>query len=343
MTSPPFKGEPTSLIVLTGSLGDVARGLPVAAALKHAHPRGRVVWVAERRWAPVVRMCRHVDACVEFEREAGAAGAWRLLRRLRRERYDVAFDLQRILKSGIISWWSRAPRRIGFHPRDAKEGNALFNNEHIPRMGANVSKVRHYLAFAERAGATVTEPLDFGLREAALHAHLPSPLRHRARPWVAVVVGTSWPSKDWPATQWRRLSELIVGRTAYGVVLVGAQGGPADATRAADDRVTDLRATTSLAELAAVLARATIAVGPDTGPGHLAAAVGTPYVGVFGPTDPRRVAPWGCEPLAVRSPVDCSGCPKRRCRRGAGACMAAVEAEHVWERVGPLLRRPAAT
>ncbi len=345
MASPLPEGEPTSLIVLTGALGDVARGLPLAAALKAARPRGRVVWVAERRWAPVVGLCRHVDACIAFDRQAGVAGVWRLARALRAGRYDVAFDLQRLLKSGAIAWWSRAPRRVGFHPREAKEANHIFNTEHLPALGEALSKVRHYLAFAAHVGAPVAEPLDFGLDRAALAAQAPAAVRTRGREVMAVVVGTSWPSKDWPAARWQRLCDLVAGGSTCDVVLVGTAGGDNVGWRPPEGRVIDLRGRTSVVELVTVLACARAAAGPDTGPGHLAAAVGTPYVGVYGPTDPRRVSPWGADHLAVRSAVDCSGCPKRRCRRGADSCMAAVTAEQVWERLAPLLAadRPGAT
>ena len=334
-------GDCASLLVLTGSLGDVARGLPLAAALKAARPRGRVSWVVERRWAPLVARCAHVDDPIVFHREAGPRGAWRLVRDLRQRRFDIAFDLQRIFKSGAMAWLSRAPRRVGFHPDEAKEGNRLFNTEHIPVMGDSVSKLRHYLAFAEHVRAPAAEPLDFGIGTAELAAHLPDELRGRDRAWVAIVVGTSWPSKDWPVREWQRLCRLIVAATPCDVVLVGGagtagtdSGGRALARHA---RVIDLRGRTSLVQLASVLAHARLAAGPDTGPGHVAASVGTRYVGVFGPTDPSRVAPWGSEPLAVRSPVTCPGCPRRRCRRAEGSCMAAITAEQVWDRVRGVL------
>jgi ADP-heptose:LPS heptosyltransferase len=337
MTSLPPADDCASLIVLTGSLGDVARGLPLAAALKGHRPRGHLSWVVERRWAPLVALSRHVDRLVVFDRGAGVAGVVRLVRDLRARHYDVAFDLQRILKSGVIARLSRAPRRVGFHPRDAKEGNRFFNTEHIPALGDATLKLRHYLAFAAHVGATVREPLDFGLRRQEIEARRPVPVR--VHPYLAVVVGTSWPSKDWPVERWRRFCELVVEHTPLDVVLVGAAWPGGGGHALPGSRIVDLRGRTSLEELAGVLAGARVAVGPDTGPGHVAAAVGTPYVGVFGPTDPARVAPWGSEPLAVRSPVDCAGCRRRRCRRGEGSCMAAVTAEQVWARVESLLAR----
>jgi ADP-heptose:LPS heptosyltransferase len=338
MTSPLPAGECASLIVLTGSLGDVARGLPMAAALKAARPRGHVSWVVERRWAPLVGLSRHVDRLVVFDRAAGMAGVRQLVRDLRARPYDIAFDLQRIFKSGVIAWLSRARRRVGFNPRETKEGNQFFNTEFIPEMGRSVSKLRHYLAFAEHVGVEAGAAIDFGLRRDALAAHLPAPLRARA--YVAVVVGTSWPSKDWPARHWQRLCELVVSATSLDVVLVGARDAsdPGGAAAVRQARLVDLRGRTSIEELAAVLAGARLAVGPDTGPGHVAAAVGTAYAGVFGPTDPARVAPWGCEGLAVRSPVTCDRCPRRRCRRGDQGCMHAITAEQVWARVERTLK-----
>lgn len=337
-------GDCSSLIVLTGSLGDVARGLPLAALLKRARPSGRVTWVVERRWSPLVSLSRHVSRVVEFNRAAGPRAIPPLVRALREERYDIAFDLQRLFKSGLIARWSGARRRVGFHPRDSRELNRFFNNEYIAAHGTAVSKLRHYLAFGEHVGLDVPASPDFGLSGLDVAAHLPASLVRRARPYVVVAVGSSWPSKNWPAIEVERLCELILAGTALDIVLAGhgpPAGGGNGAGRPAPvhggARVIDLLGRTSLVELTAVLAGARLAIGPDTGTGHVAAAVGTRYLGLFGPTDPRRVAPWGSEALAVTSPAACVGCRRRRCAGGSDWCMASITADLVWARASDAL------
>lgn len=338
-------GECSSLIVLTGSLGDVARGLPLAGVLKAARPDGRVTWLVERRWAPLVSLCRHVDRVVEFDRAAGARALAPLGRALRQDRYHIAFDLQRLFKSGLFARWSGAPRRVGFHPRDSRELNRFFNTEYIAPHGTSVSKLRHYLAFAEHVGLGMPAVPDFGLDAARLGRHRRTVPAHPRGPYVVLASGTSWPSKDWPAHEAARLCRLIVAATSLDVVLVGfgpsarERDGDGDhdalsrAVRDGGGRIVDLRGRTSLAELASMLQTAELALGPDTGTGHVAAAVGTPYLGLFGPTDPRRVAPWGSEPLAVRSPDRCRCSRRRRCRSADDWCMASVTADLVWARM----------
>jgi ADP-heptose:LPS heptosyltransferase len=340
-------GECSSLIVLTGSLGDVARGLPLAGVLKTAGPAVRVSWVVERRWASLVSLCRHVDRIIEFDRAGGGRALLQLLGALRAERYHVALDLQRLFKSGLLARWSGAPRRVGFHPRDSRELNRFFNTEYIAAHGNGVSKLRHYFAFAEHLGLERPARPDFGIDAAALAAHWPAALGESTPPYVVVAMGTSWPSKNWPPAEAARFCERILSGTPFSIVLVGngrtaaANGGsgidrdPVDL--AGGGRLVDLRGQTTLPQLAALLAHARLAVGPDTGTGHVAAAVGAPYLGLFGPTDPRRVAPWGSEALAITSPAPCTGCRRRTCATTPDWCMAAITADLVWQRAREVL------
>jgi ADP-heptose:LPS heptosyltransferase len=325
----------SALVVLTGSLGDVVRGLPVASALK----RGgflRVGWVVEERWRPIVDAHPAVDRVLPFERGRPVGGALRLLRALRSERWDVSLDLQRLFKSGLVGLLSRSPRRLGFPPGESREVNRLFQTEHVDPAPVP-SKLDRYLSFARHLGLEVPEP-EFGL--AALPAADEPSLAPGEGPVLALVLGSSRPSKDWPVGRAVELVRLAAPRARVVLVGAGSRRDSAAVAAAAPGRVTDRVGRTSLPQLAAVLAAATVAAGPDSGPGHLAAALGTPYVGRFGPTDPAWTGPFGCEALAVRSPVPCLGCPGRRCRRREGSCVASIAAEAVWERIEPLLGGP---
>lgn len=330
------------LIVLTGSLGDVVRALPLASLLGGVRPAPRVTWLVDERWAPVVEPHPAVSKVIVFPRRRTAASLTALWRALRAERYDITLDLQRILKSGILGALSRARRRIGFNAADTKELNHLFTTERIRPAHARESKIRLYLAFVETLGLALPETLDFGLAGLATRERLPGVLRSESAPLLGVVVGSSWPSKDWIVEGYVDLLTRVSAETPMRSVLLGTDGQRPAADRIADalppGRIANLVGRTSLTELAAVLAACRAAVGPDTGAGHLAAAVGTPYVGLFGPTDPRVVAPHGCEALVVTAGVDCSPCRRRRCRKWGGGCMGTITAEAVWRTLLHVIR-----
>jgi ADP-heptose:LPS heptosyltransferase len=337
----PLPQAPAVLVVLMGSLGDIARALPLVSILKQHRPEARLSWLVDWRWRDLIAAHPGVDRIITFPRERMPGAFSRLASDLRGSRPDVVLDLQRILKSGICSRVSGAPRRIGFHRGNTKEFNYFFNTEHIARRSPRLPKWRHYLAFAEHLELSVPDSLDFGLRQLADPDLLPDELRGIGTAFVTFVMGSSWPSKQWTEAGYRELIGIVERETPHRVALVGDPSQRAFAERvarlAASPRLVNLAGRTSLVELGATLAAARAAVGPDSGPGHLAAALGTPHVTLFGPTDPDRVAPYRCEHLTVRSPVDCAPCWRRRCRRRAGPCMDAITPAMVWQKLAPLL------
>lgn len=124
---------PSILIILMGSLGDVARGLCLIDHIKRNLPQSRVTWLVESKWSELVRLNRQIDRVIILKRSCRLSAVWGLFEDLRRDHYDITLDLQRILKSGFISLLSGAKRRIGFHRRNAKEFNWIFNNDRAKR------------------------------------------------------------------------------------------------------------------------------------------------------------------------------------------------------------------
>ncbi len=329
------------LIVLLGAIGDVVCGMPLAQRLRAGWPRTRIAWAVEPAAAPLLQTHPAVDEVIVFRRGQGAAALVEMLRALRDSRPDVALDLQRHAKSGAFSRASRAPRRIGFHWRNSREGNRLFNTESIAPVHDLTPKLQHFLAFADHLGVAPA-PLSFGLAASAAERTRAAELTAPAGPRPAVLfVGSTWPSKHWIPRSTAVLCQRLRDR-GLGVVLVG---GAADAPFAAAVRAAgaadavDLVGRTTLREVAAVLAGAAVAVGPDSGPMHIAAAVGTPVVSLFGATSPRRTAPCGSEDLVVRGDAPCAPCYERRCPIGQ-LCMETITPAMVMERVErALLRR----
>jgi lipopolysaccharide heptosyltransferase II len=312
-----------------GSLGDLVRGLCLADALKRGcRPACRVAWLVEPQWRPLLHNHPHIDQLIVFDRPQGVAALPGLYRQLRSQHFDVALDLQRHFKSGVFSWMSGARRRIGFHRRNAKEFNWLFTNDPIAYQGERLNKLAHYLKFIEHLGIPRPARLDFGLSHYRIDRLNPALAEHLPRPFVAVVMGSSWTTKDWPYERYRDLVRLILEQKQLGVVLIGDRSQAPAADRLISEmpskHLLPLAGRTSLPEVTGVLQAAAAAVGPDSGPGHLAAAVGTPYVSLFGPTAPERVAPYRCEGLVVQTPEPCRGCYRKRCPLPTHACMAAI-------------------
>lgn len=331
----------TILIVLTGSLGDVVRGLPLVDAIKSAEPQTHISWLIEDKWQKVVALHPAIDQLLVFNRKQGLRGVCEIFRRLRREKFDVVLDLQRHFKSGFFSRSAPAMVRVGFHRRDSKEGNWLFNNRYIEYRGNTISKVDHYLLFLDAIGIPRPEKLSFGFeRLDAVKLAGPFSIDDEA-PHVALVLGSSWNSKDWLSEGYERLIELIKKSSSAKICLVGDNSQRSlaeELERTLGTSVRNLVGKTSLPELVGVLLQCRAAVGPDSGPGHISAAVGTPYVTLFGPTDPLRVEPYGMGALSIRAGVGCSPCWRRTCPGLNKICMRSITAEQVFQKLEMILR-----
>jgi len=323
------------LIILMGSLGDVARGLCLVSGIKAGLPFSRVTWLVEPKCRDLVEIHPGIDRVIVFDRPRGISALPGLYKHLARERFDIVLDLQRHFKSGLFSLFSGAGRRIGFHPRDSKECNRIFNNEYIPYYGEELPKWQHYLTFLNQLGIAVPDVPDFGLSEIDLTPDLPAAVARLTGPFVVVVMGSAWKSKDWVHEGYLGLIRQILASGKMQAVMVGESSQTTTSKRLCEQCTgslpVNLVGKTSIRELLAVIQAAAAAVGPDSGPGHLAAAVGTPYVALFGPTSARRTAPCGNEHLVVDAGLGCSPCYKRICPGFGTECMRAIQVETVKE------------
>jgi lipopolysaccharide heptosyltransferase I len=325
------------LLILMGSLGDLVRGLCLPGEIKRHWPGTTLTWLVEPSWKSLVDNHPLIDEVIVFDRPRGAAAVPPLYQNLKKRTFDITLDLQRHFKSGLFSLLSGAPVRVGVHPRNAKEFNWVFNNHHLPYFSDRQPKIDHYLKFVEYFGGSPAPIPDFGfssLRANNLSESLASQL---PQSFIVVVMGSSWVSKDWTYGGYRELLRQIFAKGVHGVVLVGdqSQTTPASALEndLGTDRLLNFTGRTSLLELAAILKKAAASVGPDSGPGHLSAAVGTPYVALFGPTAPARVAPFLCGPFVVHAESDCRGCYRKTCRYKGPNCMAEITADMVMDKL----------
>lgn len=329
------------LIVLHGSVGDVTRALPLANLIRRRYPQAKISWSIEPAAFPLVEHHSTVDEVVLFDRSHWWKSLGPFFKRIRAERFDLVLDLQRLLKSGMISWWSGAPYRLGFHRYDAKEFNWLFNNHHIPAAGNDVSKLSHYLKFAEWLEIEPC-PVEWGLRLLPEEeADIDRMLREVRDPFAVFFVGSRWESKKWFPADTAKCAGAIQKRYGLKIVLLG---GREDALFAREVEACGLQRSsnwvgkTSLRQAIGVIARAQVSIGPDTGLMHLSAAVGTPVVSLWGATSPERTGPYGFADLIVQGSASCSPCYLRRCPIGR-ICMRSIGIEEVTVKVGQALSR----
>ncbi|MFN8543322.1 MAG: glycosyltransferase family 9 protein [Candidatus Binatia bacterium] len=319
------------LTVLHGALGDVIRALPLLGRLRRGLPDAQLAWAVEPASAPVLRGHPWIDRLHVFARERGPTAFVPFVREIRAARYDVAIDLGRSAKTAAVALASGAPVRLGFAAADGREGGWLVATRRLPVQGAERPKLEQFLAFGDLLGLPPV-PVDFGLvpsdaergQAAALTAGLPRPL-------IAACVGSSCPSRRWYAERMAATLDALAVRRGTGAVLLGtAADAPfaAEVMRRTRTPVRDLVGRTSLRQLLAVLAETRLALGPDSGALHLAAALGRPVVSLWGATSPLRSAPYGSERRVVCGSAPCVPCFLKHCPIGR-VCMQAIGVETV--------------
>jgi heptosyltransferase-1 len=322
------------LIVLLGAIGDVTRALPLLQRVRHGYPRSHLVWAVEPAAAALVQQHPALDEVLVFDRPRGAPAFVHFLRQIRAQRPQLTLDLQRHLKSGVISRVSGAPVRLGFHRRNSREGNWLFNTHAVPPMAHFSSKLRQFLAFGDWLQIEET-PVTFGLQLTSAETQRVDALLAGVRtPFVAAFVGSSCESRLWFP---ERTAAVVQALEAQGLatVLVGGRGDVAFAdavAQAAQTPVVNLAGRTTLRDLIGIFQRARAAFGPDSGPMHIAAAVGTPVVSLWGATSAVRSAPWGSADGVIIGAAPCSPCYLKRCPIGR-VCMQHINVEAVLAKI----------
>ncbi|MFN8389031.1 MAG: glycosyltransferase family 9 protein [Bdellovibrionota bacterium] len=332
------------LIVLLGAIGDVTRGLSLAVRLKRAWPDSHVTWAVEPISRPLVEGHPAIDRVVVFERSRGLRGYRDFIVQIQSSTYDITLDLQRHFKSGVTSYLSRANRRVGFHYRNAKELNWIFNNEHIGPVENFSAKIDHYHKFGDYLSLPSMGPLEFDLPSSGNADERISALlgRYQNGPdaeasFAALLLGSSWPSRFWSAEHYRRVIVDLHSRYKITSLLVGGAGEEHIANEILAGQETlpaiNLVRQTTLSELPALFRRARFALGSDCGPMHIAAASGIPVISLWGSTSPKRSAPYGSEELVLQSTIGCSPCYRRRCPGLGTQCMRDIPPEAVLAQV----------
>jgi heptosyltransferase I len=301
------------LIVRLGALGDVIHAVPAAAALRHALPGARIDWLVDVKHRGIVDLVTGLDRVVAIERPT-MAGWTAALKTLRGIRYDLAIDLQGLMKSAVLARASGAARVVGFsiwHLRE-KTARPFYSDAHDAEGGHVIRKNLRLL----RAVGVEDDEIRFPLADVRSPAL--EDLRRRIppeRPFALINPGAAWPNKRWPPARFGELATFLRDECGLTPVVLWGPGEEslADAVVAASSNAAIAAPPTGVADIVALARAAALLVSGDTGPLHIATAVGTPTVSLFGPTDPDRNGAFAAEDAAV-SRYDACGCHyDRRC------------------------------
>lgn len=326
----PDAAQPRVLIVKLSSLGDLFHALPAVHNLKVAL-NARIDWATQPEYADLVRCFSDVERVIAFPRRRFVRGFNAFCRDLRRVRYDRVVDFQGLIKSGLVSRLARARTRIG--PSYRREGADIFYS--------SVAGKRNLDRHAVLQAMDVIDHLGLQRLPEAFPVVFPDKPAAGPRPRVALVPMSRWASKNWPVDHFIDLGRrLRVARNASLFVLGGKDA--ADAGRAIETAVpgaVNMAGKTSLVEMGSLLGQMDVLVSNDSGPMHMAAAIGTPVVALFGPTDPARTGPYGAGHRVLQAPLPCRPCHKRVCRLVEQVCLANLRPQEVLAAVEDVLAR----
>ena len=360
------------LLIKLSAVGDVVHTLPVLNKLRRRYPNAQIDWLVTPAIGELLRHHPALNNVIDFERDTSAPPwAWsaltnyaRLARKLRSIGYDLAIDLHCQSRTAFLAFISGAPVRIGFdkqrsevwaHSRrvtddfrkhawhGAREGAWLFYTHHIPLPTLDVHVVDHYQSVGNLLGFD-PGPTDFSFRiPQAAHDRVATLLRERGAgdaPLAVIAPRGNWQTKRWPDEKSAAIARHFMSR-GHAALLVGAprERAVGEAIARLAPGAIDLSGETSLSELAALISRASICIAHDSGPMHLAVALGRPVVALFGPSDEVWAGPYGRDNAVARAALPCAPCYLRRLKScmHAHACMEQLPVEAVIERAEKVL------
>lgn len=344
------------LIIKLSAIGDVIHTLPALNAIRDQYPEAHITWLVEEAASDLVLGHQALDRVLVSGRKKWISDfkkghrlkalqqVFQFVKTLRDTRYDIIIDFHALLKSGLFVFLARGKRKIGFGKgMQHMEHSYLFLNEKIPAVSMEIHALDRQLLLAEAIGA----------RSRSVQYHIPVTDDDKARvdalletmkvrpdrPIVAVNPVALWDTKLWFNDRFAHLSDRLIREYGVQIVFTGAS---ADAWTIhqimdmMDEKAVDLAGCTSLKMLAALYEKARFVVSTDTGPMHLAAAMDTPVIAIFGPTAPWRTGPYGEQHRVVRADLDCSPCFRRIC--DTCDCMDWITVDKVMDAVDHIVR-----
>jgi predicted lipopolysaccharide heptosyltransferase III len=332
------------LVIKLRYIGDVLLCTPVIESLKRSLPQASITMLVNAGTEEVLSHNPYLHDVVVVPQNKDWRRQTDLILRLRSKRFDLALDLTDGDRSAILGFLSGASYRVGFNSENRWRGVLYHRVVKADRHGMHA--VNYHLEMLQDIGCKLDHhgprlyPSDHD-RSVADRGLFDKGLPKNS-PFAVIHPGSRWWFKSWPPEKFSDLAKRIHGSLGYSVIVVG---GPKD-VKAADEIVLacgswvkSLAGQISLLQLAALVQRALLFVGNDAGPMHIAAAMGTPVVALFGPTDPQVWGPWGAGHEVIWKQMDCNPCWQSDCQRGELNCMRQITVDEVWQAVTRILNK----
>ncbi len=341
------------LIIKPSSFGDVIHALPVLNGLRHTYPNAHIAWLVSTSCAGLLQDHHALDEIIPFDRKRfGKLGRdWAVTRefiafvkQLHRRRFDLVVDLQGLFRSGFLALASGARTRIGF--ANARELGWIFYSDRVAVPHRDMHAVDRNYLFGRPLGFA-HQPLRFELpvteQDRAEARTLLQQEGVNGVGYCLIAPGTRWETKMWSAEGFAQVADQLRERFALTPVLIGMPDERDIAERVvgiAEGEIVNLAGRTNLGVLKALVEGATLAVMHDSGPMHLATALNTPFVAIYGPTSPQRTGPYARPDAVVRLDLPCSPCYLRRVSQcpHAHRCMRELSPDSVIAMAGRLIR-----
>ena len=331
-------------------MGDIVCALPVPAAIKRRWPQAKVSWLVASHLGQMVSDHPDIDQVISFDRRRyrHIARSWpvgrrflKFLSQLRRNNFDLVIDLQGLFRSGFLAWCTRAAVRIG--PHEKREMGWIFYKHRLEPCDKQTHAVERICSLGQLLPIDLSAPA-FKLPITQMARESAGRLLEQAsvpegQPFAVLAVGGTWQSKRWPIERFSQVADQLTSKSGLAVVLVGGQGEKLLAEQLSSQSkgpIANLVTKTSLKELMAVLEKASVVVTNDSGPMHIAAALGRPTVAIFGATNPQRTGPYGQLDHVLQSKLPCSPCYKRQCAELT--CMSDISTDQVMTMVNKVLQ-----
>jgi lipopolysaccharide heptosyltransferase I len=323
------------LIIKPSAIGDVVHALPVLNLVRNTWPDAHVAWLVTPACAGLLEGHPQLDEVIRFERRrfgqgwknpSAAVGLFRFARELRAKQFDLVIDLQGLFRSGWLASQTRAPVRIGFS--NAREFAPIFYTHKVRIEDAERHAVERYLAVAEALGCG-RDPVEFRFATSDEIRASVSEMLGGDAPYSVLLPGTNWATKRWPVAHFAATVTPLQQQFGLRTIVAGSEEDRALAAQIPG--ALDLCGQTNLRQLVALLERAAVVIANDSGPMHIAAALGRPLVTPYGPTSPIRTGPYRRDDTVIRLDIPCSPCFSRRCSHQS--CLRWLKPESVLEHV----------
>ncbi len=327
---PIIKNPQKIIIVKPSSLGDIVHSLPFLNVLKTCFPKAEIHWVIAKGLEGLLEGHRMIDRLWIIHKDMWKKITYArrtvkeiklLLKELKKEKYDLAVDLQGLLRSGIITKATGAHVRVGFH--EAREGSRFFYT-HKVKGGKDIHAVDRYLKIADYLGCDIKD-VRFSLPSYSTSSPNQSLFSEE---YAVIIPGARWKTKIWPTEKFGKLASKLSLKT----VIVGSNSEieAADTIiKLSQGKSISLAGKTDLKELVEVIRHAQFVISNDSGPMHIAAALNIPVFAIFGPTDSIRTGPYGEGHVIIRENVSCAPCFKKTCKDMK--CMKNLSVEKVYK------------